>query len=31
MLSKFDPQNPPMLTNYEKLENYYKLPSMNLL
>ena len=31
MLQKFDPQNPPMLTNYEKLENYYKMPSMALL
>jgi hypothetical protein len=31
LVSKFDPSNPPMLANYERLENYYKMPSKNLL
>lgn len=31
LVQKFDPQNPPMLTNYERLDNYYKMPSKNLL
>lgn len=31
LITKFDPSNPPMLSNYEKLDHYYKMPSKNLL
>ena len=31
LMQNFDPNNPPMLSNYDRLNHYFKLPSKNLL